>query len=425
MRRIELVTLLYAAGAALAADTMHLSLQEAEKTALQNNPHITAQQLSAAASAQVPAEYSAAYQPTVSGSITGVGADNGSRLAAGALNNPVVYNRLGSGLSISQLVTDFGRTSHLVAAAKLHASAQDQQTTLSRAQVLLATDRAYFAVLRAESVLKVANETVTARQLVADQVGLLAKSNLKSTLDVSFANVNLGQARLLLAGAQNDLKAATAELATAMGIPGQTNFVLSEEPMPDLLPDTVNPLVQEAIDKRPDLASLRLEQSAAERNYQAERALSLPTIGIIGTAGFAPAGEAAIPGKYGAVGVNVTVPVFNGGLFKARRNAADLEARSATQQVNDLRNQVIRDVRVAYLNAETAYERVGLTAQILDQAKLAMELAKRRYDLGLSSIVELSQAQLNLTSAQIDTTSAKYDYQSQRSMLAYQVGELR
>jgi outer membrane protein len=410
---------------ARAEDTLHLTLAEAEKMAVQNNPHIMVAQLYAAAAAQVPAQYAAAYQPVVFGSVTGVGADSGSRLAAGGLNNPVVYNRLGSGLSISQLVTDFGRTSNLVAAARFHASAQDQQTALSRAEVLLATDRSYFAVLRAESVLKVANETVTARQLVADQVTLLGQNHLKSALDVSFANVNLGEARLLLAGAQNDVKAAVAELATALGIPSQTNFVLGEEPLPDLLPDTVAPLIQEAIQKRPDLAGLRLEQTAAEHSYQAERALMFPTIGVIGTAGFVPSGEATVPGKYGAIGLNVSVPLFNGGLFKARRNEAELRTRAAEQKVYDLRNQVVRDVRVAYLYAQTAYERVGLTAQVLDQAQLALELAQRRYDLGLSSIVELSQAQLNLTSAQIATASAKYDYQSQRSVLAYQVGELR
>jgi outer membrane protein len=422
---VLVIALLLCGGATRAEDTLHLTLAEAEKMAVQNNPHITAAQLYAAAAAQVPAQFSAAYQPAVFGSVTGVGADSGSRLAAGGLNNPVVYSRLGSGLSISQLVTDFGRTSNLVAAAKFHASAEDQQTALSKAQVLLETDRAYFAVLRAESVLKVANETVTERQLVSDQVSLLAKSHLKSDLDVSFANVNLGEARLLLAGAQNDIKSATAELATAMGIPNQTSFILSEEPLPDLLPDTVVALVQEAIQKRPDLAGLRLEQTAAERNYLAERALMFPTIGVVGTAGFVPSGEATVPGKYGAIGLNVTVPLFNGGLFKARRNEAELRAKSTEQRVNDLRNQVVRDVRVAYLNAQTAYERVGLTAQVLQQAQLALELAKRRYDLGLSSIVELSQAQLNLTSAQIATASAKYDYQSQRSLLAYQVGELR
>ena len=158
---------------------------------------------------------------------------------------------------------------------------------------------------------------------------------------------------------------------------------------------------------------------------KAERALSFPSIGLAATAGFVPAAPQAIPGQFGAAGVNVTIPVFNGGLFKARRTEAELRARAAAQNVNDLANRVARDLKVAYLNAATAYERVGLTAQLLQQAQLALDLAQSRYDLGLGSIVELSQAQLNLTSAQISSTSAKYDYQTQRSLLAYQIGDLR
>jgi len=149
------------------------------------------------------------------------------------------------------------------------------------------------------------------------------------------------------------------------------------------------------------------------------------TIGLTGTAGFAPFADSQISGRYGAVGVNINLPVFNGGLFRARRNEAELRARAASQNVKELENRVIRDVRVAYLNARTAFERVGLTTQLLEQAKLSLDLAQSRYDLGLSSIIELSQAQLNLTSAQIGSASAMYDYQSQRAQLSYQVGELR
>ncbi len=93
--------------------------------------------------------------------------------------------------------------------------------------------------------------------------------------------------------------------------------------------------------------------------------------------------------------------------------------------MKDLENRVIRDVRVAYLNAKTAFERLGLTAQLLDHAKLSHDLAQSRYGLGLSSIIELSQAQLNLTSAQIANAGAKYEYQTQRSQLSYQIGALR
>jgi outer membrane protein len=341
-----------------------------------------------------------------------------------AIQNNPRYNRLGSGLSIGQMITDFGRMGNLVAMSNLRAKAQDQATATTRADILLAVSRAYFSVLRAQAVLQVADQTVAARQLVVDQVTALAQAKLKSTLDVSFANVNLSDAKLLQVQAQNDLQAARADLAAAMRIPGQTGFILAEEAMPSQLPDRIADLVQEAIRNRPELKQLRLEESAAQRFTKAEHALYYPYVGVIGTAGFVPAAYAAVPGRYGAVGINVTIPIFNGGLFKARETEAELKAKAAAENVNDLANRVTRDVRVAYLNATTAYDRLALTQQLLDQAKLALDLAQSRYDLGLGSIVELSQAQLNLTTAQIANTSARYDYQSQRVAVDYQIGAL-
>jgi outer membrane protein len=392
-----------------------LSLIEAQGLAIQNNPQFTAAKLNAAASYQVP---------IVTGSLTGVGADSGSRLAAGALNNPAVYNRLAAGVTVSQMLTDFGRTRNLVDMAKLRAQAQDQKTEGTRADILLATSRAYFEVQRATAVLQVAIQTVAARQLVSDKVTALEANRLKSLLDVSFANVNLSDAKLLLIQAQNDLKSAEAELAAAMGLPSQTDFTLSQEPLPAALPDRLEPLIQDAIQNRPELKSLRLEQNAAERFAKAEHLLFLPTIGALGAVGVVPAGEQTIPGRYGAAGVNVNIPIFNGGLFKARQTEAELRAQAATQNVNDLANRVVRDLRVAYLAALTAHDRIDLTDELLKQAQLALDLAESRYNLGLSSIVELSQAQLNLTSAQIGAASARYDYQAQWIAVQYQTGAL-
>ena len=158
---------------------------------------------------------------------------------------------------------------------------------------------------------------------------------------------------------------------------------------------------------------------------KAAHALYYPSLGVVGTAGFVPAGYTAIPGRYGAIGMNVTIPIFNGGLFKARQSEAELKAQAATENISGLQNRVMRDVRVAYLNAIAAYDRVALTDQLLKQAQLSLDLADTRYNLGLGSIVELSQAQLNLTSAQIASASARYDYQAQRVVVDYQVGSLR
>ena len=94
----------------LAQPAMQLTLAEAQRLAIQNNPQFTAAKFNAAAAYQVPLQYRANFEPTFSGSLTGVGADNGSRLAAGSLNNPVVYNRVGSGLTVGQMITDFGRS---------------------------------------------------------------------------------------------------------------------------------------------------------------------------------------------------------------------------------------------------------------------------------------------------------------------------
>jgi outer membrane protein len=225
--------------------------------------------------------------------------------------------------------------------------------------------------------------------------------------------------------AQNELKGAEARLAAAMGLPGEPAFVLADEPMPPAMPDRVQDLIDAAIQNRPELKDLRFQQSAAERLAKAEHALYFPSVDVLGAAGFAPAAVAQIPGRYGAIGMNISIPIFNGGLFRARQTEAELKAKAAGENVNDLQNRVMRDVRIAWLNATTAYDRMALTRELLQQAQLAMDLSQSRYDLGLADIVELSQAQLNLTSAQIANTTAGYDYQAQRINVDFQTGTLR
>lgn len=421
---------LFAAGAALtqAQNPMPLTLAQAEQLAIQNHPQLAEARLTASAGAQVPIEVHAARLPQLSGALTGVEADNGGRIAAGFLNNPVLYSRLGTGVTFTQLITDFGRTAELEASAKLHAQALDQNTQTAREQILMAVNRAYFDTLRAEALLKVAQGTVMARQAVADQVSALQRSSLRSTLDVSFANTNLSDAKLLLASARNNIQSAQAELATALGIPMQAQqggFTLAGEALPGVLPASVDPLIDQALRDRPDAAALRLEQDSAQRFATAEKDLALPTVSGAAAAGVAPAGVSQVPWHYGAAGLNVSVPILNGHLFKARRTEAELHAQAASEALRDLQNRITRDVRMAYLNAATAFERLGLTAELLQNARTALDLAQTRFDLGLGNIVELSQAQLNVTAAEIAQSSAQYDYQTERANLDYQTGALR
>ena len=129
--------------------------------------------------------------------------------------------------------------------------------------------------------------------------------------------------------------------------------------------------------------------------------------------------------EYESAAVNVDIPIFNGGLFTARREAARFKAQAADQRVRDLEESIARDVRVAWSDSLTAYHQLDVTAELLREATMALDLAQGRYNLGLSSIVELTQAQLNLTQAEVENLGAKYDYQKSYAMLQYATGMLR
>lgn len=416
---------LLAPATATAQTTPPLTLKQAEQTALENNPQIRAVQYGALAADEIVREARSAYFPIVYGSLTGAGAQSGSRIAAGGLNNPVIYNRFATGFSVSQLLTDFGRTHALVESSSLNAKAQEQSVTTRKADVLLNVDRAYYNVLRTQAVARVAQQTVAARQLVVDQVSALAASNLKSSLDVSFAKVNLGEAQLLLVQAQNDVKSAFAELGAALGSQDAREYVLSDEPLPGPPPGDEAALIAQAFRDRPELANERFSVEAATKLATAERSLMLPSVGVVGSFGSVPYRDFGLNDRYSAIGINVNVPLTNGNLFLARRAEATYRAEQQTQRMHDVENQIARDVRTALLSANTAYQRLSLTDQLLAQAKQALDLAQARYNLGLSSIVELTQAQLNETQAEIAQASARFDYQASTAAVKYETGSLR
>jgi outer membrane protein len=423
MATLTILTVLTCTSVA-AQSAQKLSLHEAEQIAVQNHPQIqAATDIASAAKAQVT-EQRSAYYPTVYGSVTAVDSENNSRIAAGGLNNPIIYERYANGLTVSQLVTDFGRTHELVKSSNLHAQAEQENVATSRADVLLGVDRAYFAVQKAQSVLNVAQETVKERQLVADQVGELEKNKIKSGLDLSFANVDLAQAQLLLVQAQNDLEASYAQLSAALGYGDNRTFELTEEPVPPAPSANFADILQRALKNRPELISLRLDADSAHRYATAERDLSLPTISAIGSAGLTPVGADQLAPRYAAAGVNVNIPIFNGHLFGALRSEANSRAKADDQYLRDLQNGIVRDVRTAWLNSNSAFQRLALTDELLRNSTEALDLAQARYNLGLSSIIELSQAQLNMTQAQLESASAKYDYETQLSAMNYQIGAL-
>jgi outer membrane protein len=407
-----------------------LNLRDAEAMALKNHPQVLAAQNAASAMNQKIDETRAAYYPTLEGDVTGSQANPRARIGAGFLTDPSLFDRFGQGITLSQLITDSGRTSNLVATSRLQAGAAAQTAQATAYDVLVRVNQAYFGALRAQGLVKVAQETVAARQLLVDQVTALYNNKLRSELDVSFVDVNLSQAKLLLLQAQDLVQSTSAELTRAIGGQQTATYRLEEQPPPPSPPANPEDLVTQALSARPELASLQMSRDAAYRFENAEKDLSYPTASLVGVGGYMPYVDQitlprVIPPEYEGVAVNVQIPILNGGLFKARRQEAHFRALEADQRLRDEAQAIARDVRTAWAGSTTAYQRLDVTAELMREAALALDLAQGRYNLGLSNIVELTQAQLNLTSAEIDNLSAKYDYQSAYATLQYAYGALR
>jgi outer membrane protein len=224
--------------------------------------------------------------------------------------------------------------------------------------------------------------------------------------------------------ASNEVDAAFTSLSALLGESETQSFQIVEEPLPSAFPSNADALIVEALGHRPDLIRLRLEHEAAVKLAQAERALHYPVISAVASAGVTPLHDSHFEDNYAAAGVNLSLPLFNGFLFSGRQKEASLKAAAAAQSLQDEENNVIRDVRIAWLNANNTLERLRISEQLLAEARRTYALAEARYKVGSSSFVELSQALLNAVSAEIGNASARYETQLQEQMLRFQTGTI-
>jgi outer membrane protein len=425
--KLPMVSAAQSATSPTSGAAQRLTRSAAEQMAVKNDPRVSVARLLALAQHQVYRETRAAELPSASIALTAVEAEEASRISAGSLTASRLFEHAGAGGGFTQLLTDFGRTHNLVASSILQEKAQKANAVATQYDIELATDQAFFNALEAQQTLKVAQQNVTTRQTLQSQINQMTVNKLKSTLDLSFANVNLSQAKLLALDAQNNADSTMAALDAVLGLDHQETFDLIDDgaglqqPPPD-----VDQLIQESLKQRPDLQATQFSERAAVKFSHAQRDQLLPSIAASGTVGTIP----IRPDQYytenwwGGIGVNVSIPVFNGFLYTAQAKEASLRARVASEQTRDLRDRIVRDVRTAWLAANTSYQRVSVTEELLQEANLGLTLAKTRYQMGLSSIVELSQAEYQQTDAAIGNANAQYQYRMALATLNYQVGSV-
>jgi outer membrane protein len=214
-------------------------------------------------------------------------------------------------------------------------------------------------------------------------------------------------------------------LNEVLGSTNDQQYQLIDDPSPpQSVADSAEAVIALALQQRPDLLALKLSHDADVRFARAQRDQLLPTISGLGVAGVTPVGsnQYFITNWYGAAGVNISIPIFNGFKFHSQATEADFRAKASDEQSRGLIDRIVRDVRTAWLRANSAQQKMGVTAELLKEANTALDLADTRYRLGLSSIVELSQAQLQQTQAQIAQANARFDYEADLAALRFQSG---
>ena len=285
--------------------------------------------------------------------------------------------------------------------------------------------RAYFDVLRAEATAKVSKETLGTRGVQMRQIQTLADNELRSTLDVSFAQVAVSEAELLVATAENQIRQALAALEGAMGVQLANDVTLAPPPESPALEQAAAAYLPEALSNRPDVAALRFRVQARESAALGEHRLTRPVITADAVMGGIPLREDGVRAAYGAAGVNVAIPVFNGKkiLVRMMRRMRGLAPRRRSSR--SARESSRAGGRLAWFQADTAWRRIELMQRLFDQSAEALRLAQTRYELGLSSIVELNQAQLSRTAAEIGLATARYDYEASRAVLLFAIGSQR
>ena len=324
--------------------------------------------------------------------------------------------------TVSQLLTDFGRTTATVTRADQLAAAAGEAARSSRVDVVFLVHIAYFNVLRAESVLGVRRETLRQRETLYQQAQAFFDTGLKARIDVVRAEANLYQARADIAGAEHEARTARLVLLNSMGIDGPTDFTLAGPPASTEAAGTLEDWQREADEKHPDLLALRLAVDAARSGQLAADRGSYPIVSAGGRLGWA--GEDAPVDRAWSVGAQVSVPVFNGHLTRRQQEEAESRVAVAEYALENRRRQIRLLVAQADQSIQDAVERLAAREKERDAFVENLRLATGRYEAGAGDIIEMIDAQVQLTAAETNVVQSRFDRAAALAALYRALGRL-
>lgn len=320
-------------------------------------------------------------------------------------------NQYSARFVLSQTLFDFGRTWSNVNFFKhnLEASRGDLNTTEDT--IIQNVKQAYFAVLQAKRNRDVAADVIKQFKLHLEQAQGFYEVGTAAKIDVIKAQVDLSNAKLNLINTDNALKIAWVNLNNAMGVPNAPSYAIEDNLsfVPYVI--TLEDATGRAFENRPDLKAIIARRQAAEQNVSLQRSGYLPTLTANGSYG--RAGNDVPPTSSTDswnIGVTLNIPLFNG--FLTTHQVAEAKSSLYVVRANEesVRQQVLLDVRQAYLNLQAAEARIPTAELALAQAKENLDIANGRYGAGVGSPIEVSDAFATYVTAQASYNNALYSY---------------
>jgi len=310
-------------------------------------------------------------------------------------------------LSLQQLLFDFGKTNAQVQAAaqSLAASRQDQES--SRQAVVLNVKVAYFGLLAARRLVQVDEETVKQFQEHLEQVRGFYDAGTRTRYDVTTAAVNLTNAQLDLIKAKDAARVAEVTLANAMGTPERRIGEMEELLTVQQTDVSEEQALNEATARRPELRSFAAQRLAAEASIRAAQRDYFPV--VTGSADYTFDGSGFPLPWSRTAGVSLTFPLFSGLLTRSQVAEAHANLETVDANAEALRQNIVLEVRQAYANLIDADERVRASAIVVQQAEENLALADGRFQAGIGTSVELTDAQVQLANAKTSQVQALYD----------------
>lgn len=323
--------------------------------------------------------------------------------------------------TLSQTITDFGRTRATVDRADaLHSSAKETGRSV-RADVAFAAKAGYYGVLRAQRIMEVGLETVRQRESLLRQARAYYDAGIRARIDVARAEANLFQARAELTAAENDLRVAKITLLNRMGIESPRDFTLRDSFSTESLPGTLEEWVKEAEGNRPELRALQERERAAEMSLRAARAGYLPTLTGAGSYGYA-ADEFPLEQNYN-LSVQLSVPVFSGFLTRQQVAEAQAQLSSARHAVTDFRRLVRLQVEQTALSVRSSLEQGEARRKEREASGENLLLATGRYEVGVGDIIEMIDAQVQMSRSETQYVDALYGYSVSVAALQRAIGK--